>query len=129
MPAAAADLAVLAVAARRVRGQRALHSAAALAVPALGAAVALVLVSRLHLIRPAHPVALALAPLALPLLGALVQALRPVRPLDAARRLDVHHHLHDRLGIAWQFRQQSAAARTPFMQAAIDDALRLSAAQ
>ncbi len=123
MPVAAADLAVLAVAVRRVRGQRALHAAAALAVPALAAAVAVVLLSRLHLIRSSHPIALALAPLALPLLGALVQALRPVPPLDAARRLDVHHHLHDRLGIAWQFRQHSDAARTPFMQAAIDDAV------
>jgi len=46
-----------------------------------------------------------------------------VRPLDAARRLDAHHQLHDRLGIAWQFRQESPEARTPFMQAAIDDAV------
>jgi hypothetical protein len=122
MPDAAPDLAVLAVAARRVRWQRALHAAASLAVLALGASVALVLLTRLHVLRVQHPFALALSPLALPLLGALVNALRPVRPLDAARRLDAHHHLHDRLGIAWQFRQKPPEARTPFMQAAIDDA-------
>ncbi|MDO9021036.1 MAG: hypothetical protein Q8S73_15035 [Deltaproteobacteria bacterium] len=122
MPDAAPDLAVLAVATRRVRWQRALRAAASVAVPALGASVALVLLTRLHVLRTSHPVGLALAPLCLPLLGALVNALRPVRPLDAARRLDAHHHLHDRLGIAWQFRQRSPEARTAFMQAAIDDA-------
>lgn len=116
------DLAVLAVAARRVRWQRALHAAASLSVLALAASVALVLLTRLHVLRVQHPVALALSPLALPLLGALLNALRPVRPLDAARRLDAHHKLHDRLGIAWQFRQQPPGQRTPFMQAAINDA-------
>lgn len=123
MPDAAADLAVLAIATRRVRGQRALHAAASLSVVALAGSVALVLLARLGVVHARHPVALALAPLALPLLGALANALRPVRPLDAARRLDAHHRLHDRLGIAWQFRQQPSAARTPFMQAAIDDAV------
>ncbi|MBK8691793.1 MAG: hypothetical protein IPN17_05670 [Deltaproteobacteria bacterium] len=122
MPDAAPDLAVLAVAARRVRWQRALHAAASLSVLALAASVALVLLTRLHVLRVQHPFALSLSPLALPLLGALLNALRPVRPLDAARRLDAHHQLHDRLGIAWQFRQQPPGERTPFMQAAIDDA-------
>ena len=112
----------LAVAARRVRWQRALHAAASLSVLALAASVALVLLTRLHVLRVQHPFALSLSPLALPLLGALLNALRPVRPLDAARRLDAHHQLHDRLGIAWQFRQQPPGERTPFMQAAIDDA-------
>ncbi len=123
MPDAAADLAVLAVATRRVRWQRALQTAAALAPVALTASVALVLLTRLRVLHLAHPVALALAPAALPLVGALVHALLRVSPLDAARRLDAHHQLHDRLGIAWQFRQQSQEARTPFMQAAIDDAV------
>jgi len=122
MPDAAPDLAILAVAARRVRWHRALHAAASVSVLALAASVALVLLTRLHVLRVQHPLALALSPLALPLLGALLNALRPVRPLDAARRLDAHHQLHDRLGIAWQFRQRPPAERTPFMQAAIDDA-------
>lgn len=121
MPDAAPDLAVLAVAARRVRWQRALRAAASLSVVALALSVALVLLTRLRVLHTLHPVAL--APLALPLLGALANALRPVRPLDAARRLDDHHHLHDRLGIAWQFRQRPDSARTPFMKAAIDDAV------
>ncbi len=123
MPDAAADLAVLAVAARRVRWQRALHTAAALSPVALTASVALVLLTRLRVLHLAHPVAIALAPAALPLVGALVHALLRVSPLDAARRLDAHHQLHDRLGIAWQFRQQPTDSRTPFMQAAIDDAV------
>jgi len=123
MPDAAADLAVLAVAARRVRWQRALHTAAALTPVALTASVALVLLTRLRVLHLEHPVAVALVPVALPLVGALVHALLRVRPLDAAQRLDAHHQLHDRLGIAWQFRQQPAEARTPFMQAAIDDAV------
>ena len=93
MPDAAPDLAVLAVAARRVRWQRALHAAASLSVLALAASVALVLLTRLHVLRVQHPFALSLSPLALPLLGALLNALRPVRPLDAARRLDTHHQL------------------------------------
>ncbi|MDB4930920.1 MAG: Endoglucanase, partial [Myxococcaceae bacterium] len=122
MPAAAPDLAVLAAASRRVRWQRALRAAASLAVVALALAVALLLLARLGVVHTRHPYALALAPLALPLLGALAGALRRVRPLDAARRLDAHHHLHDRLGIAWQFRQKPDAERTPFMRAAIDDA-------
>lgn len=123
MPDDAPDLRLLADASRRVRAQRAAQTAAALAPFALAASVAIVLLGRLRVLHAAHPAALALAPAALPLLGALVQTLRGVRPLDAARRLDEHHHLHDRLGIAWQFRQQPDGARTPFMRAAIDDAV------
>lgn len=57
----------------------------------------------------------------LPLLGALVGALRPVPSLLAAKLLDRAHDLHDRVTNAVAF--SAEPSRTPFMKAAIQDAL------
>ena len=57
---------------------------------------------------------------ALPVLGLLIGALRPVGRLLPAKLLDRAHGLHDRVSNAVAFSAEST--RTPFMDAAIEDA-------
>lgn len=107
----------------RVRALRALRGAIATLLPGLAYATATLVIAKLGLLPdPRARVALALSAL-FPLAGALMGALRSVSPLEAARLLDRHHGLDDRLSNALQFRALPEAERTPFTEAAVADAV------
>lgn len=107
----------------RVRALRALRGAVATLVPGLAYATATLVIAKLGLLSDGRArVALALTAL-FPLAGALMGALRRVSPLEAARLLDRHHGLDDRLSNALQFRALPDEERTPFTEAAVADAV------
>ncbi|MEM6958386.1 MAG: hypothetical protein AAF645_22075, partial [Myxococcota bacterium] len=113
-------LRALAAVRRRIRLQRAINSGFAFFVVAFGvAAVALTLVKTGGLDESKARLAFVLAA-ALPFVGALIGALRPIRPLLAAQLLDRAHGLHSRIANALEFSE--ASERTAFMDAAIEDA-------
>jgi hypothetical protein len=103
--------------ARRVRLQRALDAAVIFLVAGLGVgALGLCLLETGHT-RGAQPL-LWLA-VALPALGLLLGALRPVAPLLSARLLDRSLRTPDLLASAWSFARIPVHERSPFMQACI----------
>jgi len=106
----------------RLRLQRALDAAATLSLAGLGLAAALVTALKTGAIGQSEALPWLAVASALPALGALLGALRPVQPLLAARLLDRAHDLHDRTASALSFAALPDAERTPFMRAAIDDA-------
>src|SRR5688572_30520265 len=106
----------------RVRLQRALDAGTTLALAALGAAALGV-----GLLKSGAVAEATLAPwwwvlAAVPVLGAIAGALRPVPPLLAAQLLDRAHGLADRIASAVAFGAKPEEARTPFERAAIEDA-------
>lgn len=108
---------------RRLRAHRALTAAVTASLYAFTGLVGAMLLVKLGAIpdrtgRWILP-AIALCPLAV---GALA-ALRRARLLDAAALLDDHYQLHDRISISLQFRDLSPEQRTPWTEAAIDDAV------
>jgi hypothetical protein len=103
--------------ARRIRLQRALDAGAVLSLAALGIAAVGLCLLRTGDAREARAL-LRLAG-ALPLLGLMLGALRPVAPLLSARLLDRSLRTPDLLASAWSFAGVPADARTPFMQACI----------
>lgn len=115
--------AVTAVAERRSRAVRMHH------IGATAAAVALFVVALVLVLRKLSFVGegVARGAIAFALLGfiaSLVAAyMRRLAPFAGAVALDKHHHLSDRLTSALSFSSLPTSARTPFMNAAIDDAL------
>lgn len=101
---------------RRIRAQRALEGAVLAAVGGF----ALVGLAVWHA-RGMAQSAIGLL-LVAPLLGGLIQALLPVRPLEVARLLDRTHGLADLLSSAWTFVALPPAERSRFMQATCDSA-------
>ena len=69
----------------------------------------------------------AVVPLAVLVGGVMHAALRKAAPYAGSLALDRVHHLKDRITNALAFSSLPAAERTPFMQAAIEDALATSA--
>lgn len=105
----------------RIRVQRAMDAGAVLALAGLGlAAVVLTLVKTRALPEAAATGWLVVAS-ALPIAGIVFGALRPISPLLAAKLLDRAHGLADRTTNAVAF--SDTPERTPFMSAAIDDAV------
>ncbi|HJL50769.1 MAG TPA: hypothetical protein RMG45_33205, partial [Polyangiaceae bacterium LLY-WYZ-15_(1-7)] len=110
----------LATVRRRVRLQRALDAGSVLLVAGLGlAAIVLTLVKTGALAEPEGTRWFWVAA-ALPVLGVLLGALRPVSRLLPAQLVDRSHGLRSRLANAQEFAE--AEERTPFMDAAIADA-------
>ena len=116
------DFAVVARMQRRVRALRALRGAVELAVPGAAFAVAAMLLGKLGLAPDPVARRLLLASLAFPAVGAAVAGARAVPTLLAARLIDRHAGLDDRVPIALQFLALPDDARTPMVDAAIDDA-------
>ncbi|MFO0646667.1 MAG: hypothetical protein U0326_10545 [Polyangiales bacterium] len=108
---------------RRMRALRALRGFVDLSVWGLALATLTLLGARLGILS-AHRawVGLGLSA-ALPFVGAAVAAARRIPTLLAAQLLDAHYGLHDRLSSALEFRAQPAESRTPWMEAAIEDAV------
>ena len=105
---------------RRLRLQAALDGAAWAARITTGLLFVLVLLWQLDLLGGRRMTALVVGAFALIVVGALVRALQRIPLERAAKRADVTHELHDRLGSALAFVQDPAP--TPFMQLAIADA-------
>jgi hypothetical protein len=112
---------------RRIRLGRALDwGTSGLCVALVLAAVVLVLRKTHHVGEHAARIALVLAALET-LLVATVAYLRPLPRRIGAIALDRHHKLSDRLSSALSFAELPPAERTAFMDAAIDDAVKLGA--
>ncbi len=109
--------------ARRMRLQRALDAGTTLSVAGLGVAGLAVALVKAGAAVGAEAMPFLWAAAALPALGLLVGALRPVGRLVPAQRLDRAHGLRSRVASALEFAELPASERTPFMQAAIEDAL------
>lgn len=108
---------------RRLRAARALSAGAkALVVTLVAVAVILVLRKTGTVSERSARVALVLAALGT-LVTWLVIYLQKVPRFSGAVALDRYHHLSDRLSSALAFSDLPAPERTPFMDAAIDDAL------
>lgn len=110
--------------ARRVRLQRALDAGAVLSVVGIGLAGLVVALLKTGALPEADAWPWLAAAAALPALGALVGWARPLPPLLGAKLLDRSHGLFDRVSNAVSFAAE--AARTPFMDAAIEDAVALA---
>ena len=108
---------------RRVRAVRAGRAAIVASLYAFSGLVAVTLLAKLSILPSSSARALGLALASIPCVAALAGALRRVSPLDAARRLDAHHALDDRLSIALQFLALPEGERTAWTEAAVDDAL------
>lgn len=104
----------------RIRVQRALNAGAVLALAALGVVALVLTLLKTGVMAEPDAVRWLIAASALPVLGVLFGALRPVGPLLPAKLLDRTHDLHDRITNAASF--ASLSERTPFMDAAIEDA-------
>lgn len=104
----------------RIRLQRALDAGATLALPGLGLAGLVVALVKTEALAEGAAAPWLWAAGALPVLGLLFGALRPLEPLLAAKLLDRAHGLHDRVSNAVAFSRE--AERTPFMEAALEDA-------
>lgn len=109
---------------RRIRLCRALSAGTTTAVGGLGAAGLVVALAKSGTITSADATVWLGAAAALPIVGFLVGLLRPVGRLVPAQRLDRVHDLHSRIASALEFASVPDAERTPFMRAAIEDALR-----
>jgi hypothetical protein len=105
---------------RRMRLQEAFDQGARVAILAAGGIVVAVYLWRLGVIGGRDLAQLGGAAAAIVLVGALGGALRKIRFDRVAKKIDVTHQLHDRISSAWCF--QGEEVKTPFMQAAIDDA-------
>lgn len=108
--------------ARRIRLQRAMNGAAIFALAGLGIAGLVVALMKTDALAEARALPWLIAAAALPVVGAMFGLLRPIRPLLAAKLLDRAHRLDDRITNAVSFTALPASERTPFMEAAIEDA-------
>ena len=111
---------VIAVVARRLRWQRALRAfchAGALAIAGVAMALARQRLGSGAIALPALGYAIAL-----PLCAALAAALRRVRRLALAQRIDRSHGLADLIASSWAFSQLAAAERSRFTQATLERA-------
>jgi len=106
----------------RIRLQRGLSAAVILALAGLGLAAFVVALLKTDALADAQAIPWLAAAAALPLLGLVVGLARPVRPLLPAKLLDRAHGLDDRVTNAASFAALPRDERTPFMDAAIDDA-------
>ncbi len=98
----------------------------ALCVALVAAAIVLVLRKTGHASEWTARIGLALCAAAT-LLASFIAYLRPLAERAGAVALDRHHGLSDRLSSALSFLALPAAERTPFMEVAIEDAVRVSA--
>jgi hypothetical protein len=106
----------------RIRIQRALNAGAIFALAGLGLAGLVVALLKTDALGE-HDARLALVFAGgLPILGVLLGFARPVRPLLAAKLLDRAYGLEDRVTNAVSFAKLPRTERTPFMEAAIEDA-------
>ncbi|HEY8429384.1 MAG TPA: hypothetical protein VIL20_13455 [Sandaracinaceae bacterium] len=106
--------------AARIRVQRAASAAAIGLLVGVGLAGVVVALTKTAALDEVKALSWLYACAALPILAALAGALRPVRPLLAAKLLDRAAGLHDRVTNAVSF--AALAERTAFMDAAIGDA-------
>ncbi len=106
---------------RRIRAQRAVEGAMRLALAALIVATSVLLGLKTGVLGGSAWLWLPWVA-ALPIVGVMVGALRPVPPLVAARLLDRTHDLRDRISSALWFAQLPAERRTPFAEACMADA-------
>ena len=106
----------------RIRLQRGMSAAVILALAGLGLAAFVVALLKTGALGEARAIPWLAAAAALPILGAIVGLARPVRPLLPAKLLDRAHGLDDRVTNAASFAALPSDERTPFMDAAIDDA-------
>ena len=113
--------------ARRIRLQRAMNAGALLMLAGLGAAGLVVALLKVGVLPAPEALPWLLGCAALPVLGALVAALRPVARLAPAQKLDRAHGLRSRIASALEFAELPKDERTPFMEAAIEDAVRHAA--
>ena len=111
----------------RIRLQRAMNAGAVLSLAGLGAAGIVVALLKVGVLPSSEALPWLLGCGALPLLGALVGAARPVGRLVPAQRLDRAHGLRSRIASALEFAELPDTERTPFMEAAIEDAVRHAA--
>jgi hypothetical protein len=107
---------------RRMRLQAALDGAARAAVVSAGATVVILYLWRLTVLGKTGMLRCLAGAAAVVVLSALGAALRRIPLQKVAKRVDLSHQLHDRLGSALFFSSQPDP--TPFMQAAIADAER-----
>jgi hypothetical protein len=108
---------------RRIRLRRTLAVTAKALCPAIAVTIADVALRKVGILgqRPERAV-LAIAGCAV-LVAAVVAWSRRLPERAGARALDRFHNLHDRFASALAFGEASAAGRTAFMQAAIEDAI------
>src|SRR5688572_13315396 len=108
---------------RRIRLQRALDAAVTLGLAGLGAGAVVVGLLKAGVLGEAETWRWLAACAAIPMVGVLVGALRPVPRLLAAQLLDRAHDLRDRIASAVAFADKPEGARSAFERAAIEDAL------
>ncbi len=104
----------------RIRLQRAMNAGALLALAGLGLAALVLALLKLDWLPEPEAAPWLWAAGALPVAGIVIGAARPLGRLMAAKLLDRAHGLHDRVTNAVSF--SGLDARTPFMDAAIEDA-------
>ena len=108
---------------RRIRFGRALRAGAKALCAALVVAIVAIALRKLGILHEWHArLALALAGVGIAVSVAVAWLWR-LPDQAGARALDRHHGLHDRLASALAFAAKPAADRTPFMDAAIEDAI------
>src|SRR5687768_11689823 len=103
----------------RIRLLRAARGAIELAMYGAAFAVIVLLAAKFGRLGDHAARRLLWASLAIPFIGALVNALRRVPELVAAQLLDRAYKLDDRLSNALEFANLAASARTPMMDAAL----------
>ena len=96
-------LSAVATTRRRLRIQRALEAAATLGALCVVAATCAVYLHKAHVVVASWLLGLLGIAAVVPLVGAAVYALGPMRNAHVAKRIDDSHGLHDRLGTALEF--------------------------
>lgn len=106
----------------RIRVQRALNGGSIFALVGLGIAGLAVALMKTGALIEARAMPWLIAAAICPFVGAVLGMARPLRPWLAAKLLDRSHGLDDRVTNALSFSALPASERTPFMDAAIEDA-------
>jgi hypothetical protein len=109
---------------RRIRIQRALDGASLLALAGLGLFAVVLVLHRTGWIGAPRVLLFGLGAALLPVLGALVNGLRPLPRLTPAQLLDRAHGLRSRVAAAVELATTPPDQRSPFARAAIADAVR-----
>lgn len=113
-------LRALAAVRRRVRTQRALDAGVLFLVVGLAVAAVVLTLAKTGVLEDADALRWLYGAAAIPVVGLLLGLLRPVAKLLPAQLLDRSHDLRSRIANALEL--ASEPERTPFMEAAIDDA-------
>ncbi len=106
----------------RIRLQRAMNAGAMLTVAGLGVAGLVIALMKMGELGEARALPWLWVAGALPVIGIIVGAARPLSRLLPPQLLDRAHGLHDRVTNAVSFAAMSERERTRFMDAAIEDA-------